>query len=249
MDSIKFLGQRIIELRKANNVSREELAAQLGIPYTTLRNYENGLREPGHLFLTKIAKLFSVSTDYLLGLSESATAHDVKTKAENSLTGEEIDHIQKYRALDEHGIDVVDYVLDKEYERCTSIPEFFMAITRPYYITPASAGLGNPLDEPPEEELKIEDTPLHRLGDFIIGVSGDSMEPRFHDGDLVLVQKMPDIEIGEIGIFILNGESYIKQKGETGLISLNPKYKPKVVSEFDEITCCGKVLCRIEKTF
>jgi transcriptional regulator with XRE-family HTH domain len=69
MDTIKFLGERIIELRKQNGITREELAKEFEIPYTTLRNYENGLREPGHLFLIKVAKKFGVTTDYLLGMS------------------------------------------------------------------------------------------------------------------------------------------------------------------------------------
>ncbi len=74
MDIVKSLGERIIELRKKNNINREDLAKELEIPYTTLRNYENGLREPGHLFLIKVAKRFNVSTDYLLGIDTQKNA-------------------------------------------------------------------------------------------------------------------------------------------------------------------------------
>lgn len=82
MDTIKSLGSRIIELRKRDGISREELAKEFDIPYTTLRNYENGLREPGHVFLIKVALKFHVTTDYLLGIEEqqkNAPAEDDKS--------------------------------------------------------------------------------------------------------------------------------------------------------------------------
>ena len=75
MDTIKSLGARIIELRKKNGISREELAKEFDIPYTTLRNYENGLREPGHVFLVKVALKFHVTTDYLLGVDNKRKYH------------------------------------------------------------------------------------------------------------------------------------------------------------------------------
>ena len=148
----------------------------------------------------------------------------------------------KYRVLDEHGMKVVDMVLNEEYERCNPA---IKKITRPYYASSVSAGFGNPLDEPPVEEIEIEDTPEHRRGDFIVRVSGDSMESRYSNGDLVLVQKQPTINIGEIGIFILNGESFIKKLGINELISLNSKYPPRHFSNSDCVICCGKVLCKI----
>ena len=44
-------GERLTQLRKENGYStRNEFAEKLGIPNTTLRNYEIGVREPGHTF-------------------------------------------------------------------------------------------------------------------------------------------------------------------------------------------------------
>ena len=79
--------------------------------------------------------------------------------------------------------------------------------------------------------------------DFIIGVSGESMEPTFHDGDLVYVQKCQIVQTGEIGIFILNGECLIKEAGENELISHNRKYAP--IPGNDNIICIGKVLGKV----
>lgn len=66
----------------------------------------------------------------------------------------------------------------------------------------------------------------------VIGVriSGSSMEPEFHDGQIAWVLQQESVVNGEIGIFALNGEAYIKklQNDKNGifLISLNEKYAP-----------------------
>lgn len=52
------------------------------------------------------------------------------------------------------------------------------------------------------------------------------MEPEFSDGDKVYVVQQPSVDVGEIGIFIINDEAFIKKLGKGQLISLNPEYKP-----------------------
>lgn len=237
------VGQRIIALRKEKGLTRIALAEILGIPQTTLRNYENDLREPGHLFLIDIAKQFNVSIDFLLGLSPEKTQLFSGFKT----TSSEQAHIKKYRVLDEHGKDMVDTVLDKEHERILSYEaeetpeEYFIK----YYDMPASAGTGVPLDDEPYQYLKVPETPTTLRADFAIRVSGDSMEPKYYDGDILLVENAIDIEIGEIGIFVLNGAGYVKKKGRKGLISLNENYNDIDVKEYDNCKCVGKVIGKL----
>ena len=64
------IGERIIEQRKKLGLTRVQLAQDLDIPNTTLRNYETDQREPGHLMLITLSKKFGVTTDYLLGMDE-----------------------------------------------------------------------------------------------------------------------------------------------------------------------------------
>ena len=64
-------GDTLTKLRKEHGLNRQQLADELGVPYTTLRNYETGAREPGHKFLIQAAKYFNVSIDYLLGMEET----------------------------------------------------------------------------------------------------------------------------------------------------------------------------------
>ena len=52
------------------------------------------------------------------------------------------------------------------------------------------------------------------------------MRPRFSSGDLLLVRKTDTVDFGEIGVFSVDGRSYLKQAGCAELISLNPSYGP-----------------------
>ncbi len=107
-------GERLIELRKERGFSnRSDFADYIGMPSTTLRNYETNVREPGHIFLKQMSSIFKVSIDYLLGLTENRELPNKKA----TYSIQEIDMIQKYRTLDSHGKEMVDIVLHKEYER------------------------------------------------------------------------------------------------------------------------------------
>ena len=109
----------------------------------------------------------------------------------------------------------------------------------PYYDYPASAGTGIPLDTDDHSFLEIPDTEDVSCA---IRVSGDSMEPRFYDGDIVLVKEQGDLNFGDIGVFILNGEGYIKKYSKGGLESLNKKYPVIRVSEYDDCQFFGKAI-------
>lgn len=112
-------GERLTELRvSAGYTKRNDFADKLGIPSTTLRNYETDVREPGHTFLKQISEFFNVSVDYLLGLTnEKEVLNSFRLKTS------EYKYIEKYRSLDDHGKDMVDTVLNKEYQRSIDTKE------------------------------------------------------------------------------------------------------------------------------
>lgn len=75
-----------------------------------------------------------------------------------------------------------------------------------------SAGCGFELDEGDNwETIEISDTPEARRADYALTISGSSMEPVYYDGDIVLVKEQETVEMGQIGIFILDGSGYIKK--------------------------------------
>lgn len=116
-------------------------------------------------------------------------------------------------------------------------------IVVPFYETPASAGIGSWLnDETPTEWVTVSKNDKSITADFMLEVRGDSMQPKFFDGDRVLVKQSDSIYEGEIGVFILNNESYIKKMGRGELVSLNPAYEPIKLTEYDDIRCAGKVI-------
>ena len=68
-----MLGQRINELRTALGWSQVKLAEKLNISKQTVSNWENDNIQPSIEMLIRLAKLFHVSTDYLLGLNDATT--------------------------------------------------------------------------------------------------------------------------------------------------------------------------------
>ena len=113
-----------------------------------------------------------------------------------------------------------------------------------YYYRLASAGTGQIVfDMPPTKKIEIPDRPEYKKVDYAIGVNGDSMEPEYSDGDILLIEMTDDIENGEIGIFIVEGESYVKKRGRNELISLNTEYENIPLTENSK--CMGKVVDKL----
>lgn len=237
-------GERLINVRKEHGYTRESLAQELGISKFTLRNYELETTEPGHTFLKQISDFFNVSVDYLMELSdekERMTSYNLKSS--------EYEHIKKYRALDSHGKDIVDTILIKEAERIQeleneplSTPTQIRAIS--YYQRLASAGTGQIVfDGVPVDKIEIPDIPEYKRVSYAIGVNGNSMEPLYRDGDILLIEPTCKVDVGEIGIFIIGDESYVKKLGNRELISLNAGHENIPLTEYSK--CMGRVIDRI----
>lgn len=63
------VGNKIRKLRKQRNISQVELAKHLGVSKSVISSYESSVHLPPYDVLIKMAWLFGVSTDYLLGAS------------------------------------------------------------------------------------------------------------------------------------------------------------------------------------
>lgn len=92
------------------------------------------------------------------------------------------------------------------------------SIVIPFYETPVSAGTEAWLDNDTSAEwITVPRNDITTSADFALKITGDSMQPKFFDGDRVLVKQAESIYEGEIGVFILNNESYIKKWAEKSL--------------------------------
>lgn len=126
------------------------------------------------------------------------------------------------------------------------------------FSLPASAGTGLPLQDEEYEMESVPEDSVPRGADFGIRVRGDSMMPRFADGQTVWVQRCSTLRDGEIGVFVLDGEAFIKQlrheapteaeraSGAEGavavLVSLNEKYAPRRISPQQRLDLAGRVV-------
>ena len=61
-------GNRLKTLRLKENMTQQQLARKLGLTKSVISAYETGLRQPSYDVLIHIAKIYDVSTDYLLGI-------------------------------------------------------------------------------------------------------------------------------------------------------------------------------------
>ena len=106
----------------------------------------------------------------------------------------------------------------------------------------ASAGTGNFLDNCSFHYERFLKSMVPQKADFGIYVSGDSMEPYYKNGQLAWVQHSEEIQRGQVGIFIYDGEGYIKALGEGELISYNEKYKPIKINPELPFYAVGRVV-------
>jgi len=106
---------------------------------------------------------------------------------------------------------------------------------------PAAAGTGSFLDSDSYEDFEADET-VPPDADYAVKVSGDSMTPRFVDGQIVFVKEQQVLEVGDIGIFALDGDSFIKKLGRGKLVSLNPRYSPLTIHDYSAFYILGKVV-------
>ena len=120
---------------------------------------------------------------------------------------------------------------------------------RPLYLQAAAAGTGQFLDSGAYEMAALDENAPDQAN-FGIRITGDSMEPLYPDGCVVWVQKTESLEDGQIGIFYLDGDAYIKKFRRDGkgihLVSLNPDYAPIDIRETSDFRVFGRVLAKRE---
>jgi len=115
------------------------------------------------------------------------------------------------------------------------------------YELPVSAGVGVYLDEASAESISVPDNEKTIDADYALRISGNSMEPKYHDGDILLVRNTDSVDVGELGIFLLDGCGFFKVFGGDRLLSLNPDYSPILLKDFADVQCKGQVVGRLKR--
>ncbi|WP_050254011.1 S24 family peptidase, partial [Streptococcus pneumoniae] len=132
---------------------------------------------------------------------------------------------------------------NEEETKINEVSEAIRLYSYDYYDHPASAGTGQYLNDVRVERIEL---PVDVDADFVIPIKGDSMEPDYHDGDLVFIQTSVDLNDGVIGVFNYNGDAYIKQlvidEDQAYLHSLNPEYKDMPITPDTDFRIIGEVV-------
>lgn len=247
------IGKRIREAREMRGFTQKDLADKLGVTSSAIANYENNVSHPKEPVLYSLLDVLGVDANFLF----QDEMHNVYTEAVSLDEMETI--VKKYRKLDDDGKELIKSTLDYLEKKQKSVIKFpqrapdakvldksddntidFPNMT-PLKISEQSsaAGLGVYLGPESFTEYLVQDNELIRRTAFAVPVSGDSMEPKFHDGDIALVNFEP-AEPGDIVVVTMDGLGYIKKLGEGVLLSLNKKYKPIPMKE--DIRVNGKVI-------
>ena len=115
------------------------------------------------------------------------------------------------------------------------------------YELPVSAGVGVYLDETDAESISVPNNEKTVDADYALRISGNSMEPKYHDGDVLLVKTTDSVDVGELGIFLLDGCGFFKVFGGDRLLSLNPEYGPILLKDFADVQCKGLVIGKLKR--
>lgn len=226
------IGENIKRYRLQNGWTQQELGAKIGISKNAIGNYEKGFRSPKKDTMFDLANAFNISIDDLFPPIQNDSSSNV------SQIQSIYDELNPPRQ-----VKVLNYAKMQLNEQENEVSEAIQLYCYDYYDHPASAGTGQYLNDVRVERIEL---PVDIDADFVIPIKGDSMEPDYHDGDLVFIQTSVDLNDGVIGVFNYNGDAYIKQlvidKEQAYLHSLNPAYKDMPITPDTDFRIIGEVV-------
>lgn len=242
---MNILGNSIKELRKTKKLTQKNLAELTGFKQNTISNHENGNRQLDETDIRVYAEALGVSPQYLFDRAKPSSIETIPQPTASSIQ-------TIYDQLEPPGqrkvITYAEKLRDEQEERRnTKKNEVSEKVVQlygyDYYDHAASAGTGQYLNDVRVERIEL---PVDVDADFVIPIKGDSMEPDYHDGDLIFIQTSVDLNDGVIGVFNYNGEAYIKQlvidTEQSYLHSLNPAYKDMPITPETDFRIIGEVV-------
>lgn len=221
------IGSVLRHLRDASGYTQESVATYISkhvkpITRLAVRKWESDEAHPNavqFLYLCRLYRVYDLATFFPDEYSDALTPQ----------------HFQKLR----------EFAAFLKYQRRPQQEEPIQPDTLELFDIPAAAGTGQMLDGSYSTPIPRDDT-VPPGASFAVRVQGDSMEPRFYDGQTVWVHQQKTLESGEVGVFSHNGDSKIKQllqkDGTTYLVSFNAAYSPLPIHPDDELIVFGKVI-------
>ena len=226
---MNILGNSIKEVRKSKKLTQKKLAELTGFKQNTISNHENGNRQLDEGDIRIYAQALGVSPQYLFDLSKPSS---VDPTFSIQTIYDQLKPLRQDKVLTYAEKQLTEQKNEEE-TKTNEVSEVIQLYSYNYYDHPASAGTGQYLNDVRVERI-------------VIPIKGDSMEPDYHDGDLVFIQTSVDLNNGVIGVFNYNGNAYIKQlvidKDQAYLHSLNPAYKDMPITPDTDFRIIGEVV-------
>lgn len=245
-----IVGQRIAYARNQAGLSLAKfstLLEEFGISVTAaaISKWEVGKSIPSAYQLLAVAQALRM---------EDNLTQFIRDGIQPELNEEGLKKVAEYKS---------DLIASGKYKPMAKVSNIIKFIEMPVSNLAVSAGTGEFLDEGNFEMVSFPEASVPHGAEFGLRVSGDSMEPVYHDGQIVWVQQCEQVGIGEVGIFIYDGEGYIKVYHEQEpdeldiedftdsygnvhmqpvMISYNQKYSPREISAHAGFQVVGRVL-------
>ena len=231
--SAKFPYGEVIRKYRANlKMAAQDLAKEIGVSKNTLSHWEAGRVRPDIDLLPALCKTLGIT--YYQFFEES----DLIVSEQNYLsTFRALNPVNQRLATKLTNTLLEDQLAEHRVYVRNNVIRLFLNDAK------TAAGIGAPLaDRTSGNYVYLYSDDDTSRADEIITVTGNSMEPTFHDGDALLVEHTQSIRPGEIGIFVAHGEGYVKEYQADGLHSHNPDYSVLHFNEDDNVHCVGRVL-------
>lgn len=201
--------------RKELKLTQKDIADQLGISYQAYSAWERGIKEPSKEKVNRLEQLLKVSKGYFTEIEIVRLYNTLSNKGKNQVVEYARDLVQKEKTRQ------VMSVSEKLYE---------------YHVyEKMSAGIGASVyDNRNYDTVYFNEELAH---DFASWVSGDSMEPKYHNDSVALIRETGFDYDGAVYAVVCNNQTYLKRvyREEEGLrlVSINPKYKDIFIT-YDE---------------
>ncbi|EGQ1648062.1 helix-turn-helix domain-containing protein [Staphylococcus pseudintermedius] len=220
-------------LMEMKSGSVKAFSKEIGLAYTTVRSIlERGVFNAKVDNVIKICKGLNIKPENLMDLDDTIISESITTL------------IKLAPPRQKRVLDFANEQLNEQNNKVLHINSHNIISEEVAVYGYASAGTGETLIDGVEFTTQYNGhIPNH---DFALQVNGDSMEPLFEDKEIIFVDKTKQINSGQIGIFVIDGEAYLKKvfisdKG-IRLVSLNSKYPDLHFDSSYDIKVAGKVI-------
>ena len=233
-------GEIIRRRRTVLGLNQAELAERIGVSRNTVAGWETNHSRPDLGTLPALCRALGISLNAFFGLEKKRTAEENRV-------------LEVFSALEAQDRESILWQMEALRDRRAEQRRMSESVPIPKVVTlfrnelGAAAGFGAALGEAQGERMILLADRDTERADEVITVCGRSMEPTFYDGDQVLVQHTKELREGEIGIFLVDNEGYIKEYRKDGLHSHNPEYRTMTFHEDQSVRCLGRVIGKVKE--